>query len=77
MNGSCIKTNSTVPRPGRDIMKEPMWTFDVDYVTQNYSTYNCYVMRVFYEVPSYMIYVRRPRTFFRMVQMLHETGSCT
>ena len=30
----------TIPRGG-DITKEPNWTFDVDYITQNNSMYSC------------------------------------
>ena len=42
-DGPYIITNSLlkIPQGSGDIMKEPMWTFDVDYVTQNNSTYNC------------------------------------
>ena len=40
MGGLYIKTNSNFPH-GWDIMKEPIWPFDVDYITQNISTYSC------------------------------------
>ena len=64
-----------------DIKKEPMCTFNVDYVTRNnrrsqLRTIASNDKRVFYDCPSYrVIYVKRPHKFLRTVRMLRETSS--
>ena len=56
-----------------------MCTFNLDYVTDNrmsqLRTMANNAKYVFYDCPSYVIYVKRPHKFLRTVQTLRENGS--
>ena len=68
---------------GWNIMMESMWMFDINYVTWNNIGICSYVQMLVtlcmfsMTVPNYVIYIKRPHKFLRLVRTLYKIGSCT